>query len=213
MSRLMLMIETRPGEAALEKVRSALEAARIASAVIVPGPGGVFDRSTIQPIVAMLQSAGVAALIRGDIQTVRQVRADGVHLGPSDAAGVPVEIATLVGNARAALGKGQIVGAEIADGSRHDAMTAGEAGADYVAFSGADCRTMAAWWAEIFEIPCIAMSEAGGGVADPHEAVDLATTGADFVAVALNTAQTAADIQAVMRAHAAAITTGCGPVS
>lgn len=213
MPRIQLIIQSRPGEAAVEMVRSALQAARVASAVIVAPQGATIERATVQPIVSLLQSAGVAALIQHDIETARQVRADGVHLGPSAAAGEPMEIAKLVANARTALGKGQIVGAEIANGSRHDAMTAGEAGADYVAFSGPDCRTMAAWWAELFEIPCVAMSEAGGGVADPHEAVDLALTGADFVAIALNTAQTAADIQAAMRAHVAAITAGCGPVS
>lgn len=71
--------------------------------------------------------------------------------------------------------------------TRHDAMTAGEIGVDYLLFGEprADgsvpaldfTRERAAWWAEIFETPCVAF-------APTLEAVsDLAETGAEFVAL------------------------------
>ncbi len=73
--------------------------------------------------------------------------------------------------------------------SRHLAMEAGEVGADYVAFgaffpTGTKETThraepeILAWWAEIFEIPCVAI----GGIT-PANCGPLVTAGADFLAV------------------------------
>ena len=73
--------------------------------------------------------------------------------------------------------------------SRHLAMEAGEAGADYVAF-GAFYPTMTkpsehrpdpailSWWATLFEMPCVAI----GGIT-PDNAAPLVDAGADFIAV------------------------------
>jgi thiamine-phosphate pyrophosphorylase len=71
--------------------------------------------------------------------------------------------------------------------SKHDAMTAGEAGVDYVMFgeprpdgSSAPLESLAdraAWWAEIFETPCVACAPSVEAVAR------LAGTGAEFVAL------------------------------
>ena len=71
--------------------------------------------------------------------------------------------------------------------SRHDAMTAGEAGADYVMFGDPDEAGNRAsfdaiidrvgWWAEVFEVPCVAYA------ARLDEIDALAAAGADFVAV------------------------------
>ena len=72
--------------------------------------------------------------------------------------------------------------------TRHDAMAAGEAGADYVLFGepGAGERLppldatleRAEWWAEIFETPCIAVAPS---LAD---CAALAGTGVEFVGLA-----------------------------
>jgi thiamine-phosphate pyrophosphorylase len=69
--------------------------------------------------------------------------------------------------------------------SKHDAMDAGEAGADYVLFGepGADGAQppleaiieQAHWWAEIFEIPCVAVAPSLETLAA------VAATGAEFV--------------------------------
>ena len=71
--------------------------------------------------------------------------------------------------------------------SRDDAMAAGEAGADYVMFGEprrdgftpplAETVERTAWWAEIFETPCVAFAGALDAVAP------LTAAGADFVAL------------------------------
>ena len=71
--------------------------------------------------------------------------------------------------------------------SRHDAMLAGEFGADYVMFGEPDRRGNRApfeailerirWWAEVFEPPCV------GYAAGPDEVALLAQAGADFIAL------------------------------
>jgi thiamine-phosphate pyrophosphorylase len=73
-------------------------------------------------------------------------------------------------------------------GSRHDAMVAGERGADYVMFGETDpdgrrpafaaVLDRVAWWAELFEIPCV------GWAMNLDEVAALAGAGADFVAIA-----------------------------
>jgi thiamine-phosphate pyrophosphorylase len=108
------------------------------------------------------------------------------------------------------------VGVEVGH-SRHDAMTFGEAGADYIAFSDAvgapaplvdedgdpveidapdDLLSLAAWWADIFEVPGVAMV-----ATSPEDSQDLASTGIDFVAVVVPSSGSPADIQAMMRAY------------
>jgi thiamine-phosphate pyrophosphorylase len=91
-------------------------------------------------------------------------------------------------------------------GSRHDAMVAAEAGADYVMFGEPDSQgrrpgldaicERVKWWADLFETPCV------GYAADEKEASALAAAGADFVAVGefvVNGAQPAATIRTVAR--------------
>jgi thiamine-phosphate pyrophosphorylase len=72
-------------------------------------------------------------------------------------------------------------------GTRHDSMTAGEAGADYVLFGEPDAKGQRPscdaisdrlqWWAELFEPPCV------GFAASIAEAGKFAAAGADFVLV------------------------------
>lgn len=102
---------------------------------------------------------------------------DGVHL---------TDAARSVRKARKALGREAIVGA-FCGASRHDGMTAGEAGADYVAFGpvGATglgdgslaAREIFAWWSEMIELPVVAE----GGLT-PALVRDLAPV-ADFFAL------------------------------
>jgi thiamine-phosphate pyrophosphorylase len=234
-AQLLLIFEARLGEATLERLRAALDASPVArpaadalasaqvggvagaispvsSVLIVPvafDKSTVLDKQTVAALVALAQSRGVAALIYNDADLARAVAADGVHLVVS---GDP---SAAYRAARASIGKDHIVGVEITD-ARHEAMIAGELGADYLAFSGPDCAAMVTWWADLFVLPCVAMglgpvAGVGIGVASPHEGALLADAGADFIAVALATAQTPGDIQSVIRAFGLAAAAGCLP--
>jgi thiamine-phosphate pyrophosphorylase len=86
------------------------------------------------------------------------------------------------------LGPSAQIGVTVHD-SRHLAMEAGEAGADYVAFGAFYPTTtkevrhhpepsILSWWTTVFEIPCVAI----GGIT-PENARPLITAGADFLAV------------------------------
>ena len=105
---------------------------------------------------------------------------DGVHVGQQDAA---------YEDARRLVGGDAIAGVTC-HASRHLAMEAADAGADYVAFgafyeSNTKQRKFAAepeilsWWQGIMTAPCVAI---GGITVDNCEA--LVTEGADFLAVA-----------------------------
>lgn len=131
---------------------------------------------TLAPIV---RAAGAAFIFNDRPDLAVQLGADGVHIGQQDAT---------VAAARAALGAGKIVGVTCHD-SRHLAMEAGEAGADYVAFGAffptdtkeAPTRAeidLIEIWSETMEIPCVAI---GGITVD--NAAPLVRAGADFLAV------------------------------
>ncbi len=98
----------------------------------------------------------VAVVIERHVGLVGRLGLDGVHLADG-ARGVRA--------ARKDLGPDAIVGA-FCGTSRHDGMSAGEAGADYVAFgpvgqtalgSGAQAeREIFEWWSEMIELPVVA---------------------------------------------------------
>lgn len=132
-----------------------------------------------EPLQRICADAGVAFIINDSMTLAKRLGADGVHLGQQDGD---------VREARALLGPGAQIGVTCHD-SRHLAMDAGEAGADYVAF-GAFYPTQTkpspyrpdpsilSWWSSLFEIPCVAI----GGIT-PHNAKPLVEAGADFLAV------------------------------
>ena len=143
----------------------------------------------------------VAFIVNDRPDLAKAVGADGVHIGQEDA-----DYAT----ARKLLGKDAIVGVTC-HASRHLAMEAAEAGADYVAFGsffptgtkqakasvGIDILE---WWSEIFEIPSVAI---GGITAENCE--PLVAAGADFLAVVAGVWQHPAGPDAAVRAFNAAI--------
>jgi thiamine-phosphate pyrophosphorylase len=198
-----------PGEAALERLNAALTAAPIASVLIVPGPGVALEAPAAKALVVAAQRQGAAALLADAPGLARALGADGVHLSPAK------DPMPAYANARAVLGRQAIVGAD-AGTSRHDAMALAEAGADYIAFgapaqvrdvAGArDCRNeLIAWWAEIFEAPCVAFD-----VETPAEAEALALAGADFVAARLPAAAPPAAASELAIAIVAALRAAAG---
>jgi len=201
-TQLCAVIET--GEAAPDRLAAALSAAGFACVIIAPSPGVGLDAGAARPLVEAAQGRNAAALLADDAQLARALRADGVHLGPSKTP------ASAYGLARSVVGDGGIVGVDVGI-SRHDAMTVAEQGADYVAFGApvhlkerAKARArrdgLIAWWAEIFEAPCVALD-----AETPEQAQALARAGADFVGVRLAADVSAAATRAWVAAMAAAL--------
>jgi thiamine-phosphate pyrophosphorylase len=132
-----------------------------------------------EPLQRICSDAEVAFIVNDSMALAKRLGADGVHLGQSDGD---------IRDARALLGPSAQIGKTCHD-SRHFAMEAGEAGADYVAFGAFYPTTtkpsnyrpdpaILTWWSTLFEIPCVAI----GGIT-PDNAGPLVDAGADFVAV------------------------------
>ena len=154
--------------------------------ILLAMAGGASPGADLARAVAHIQETGIAVLVPGDSAMARDLGADGVHLFGDGA--FQGDRSGAIEAARARLGPDAIVGAN-AGQSRHDAMLSGEAGADYVAFgpgvggaaaTPADQIGLIAWWAEIFEVACVAWA-----VPDTQLAIAFARAGADFVALDL----------------------------
>ena len=156
---------------------AALAAADIAAVLVRLADAD--ERSLInraKAIAAIVQRRDVAVLLDGRPEIVGRVGADGAHITGIEQFAV----------ALASLKPDRIAGAGGLH-SRHDAMLAGEAGADYVMFGEPDRRGVRppfetvlerlTWWADLFEIPCI------GYAANLDEVGPLARTGTDFIAL------------------------------
>ncbi len=183
-SGLYAVLEAGPAAAAC--LSAALEAADLASLLIVPAAGSSLVPGAAKPLIDMAQRADTAALVAGDAELARALGADGVHLSAAK------DLAGAYARARGILGPRGIVGVDVGI-SRHDAMTLAEAGADYIAFGApahlkdrAKARArrdeLIAWWGEIFQAPCVAFD-----VEAAEEAEALARAGADFIAIGLPT--------------------------
>jgi thiamine-phosphate pyrophosphorylase len=175
--RLYLVTPQVEGVAAFERnLAAALEAVDVAAVLLRLGQAD--ERSRINCVKAMapiVQDKGVALLLDGDAGIVAHGGADGAHLTGIDSFLSAVET----------LKPGRIAGCAGLT-TRHDAMTAAERGADYVMFGDADngrrpsfetVLERVAWWAEVFQVPCVALA------ASLDEVAPLAAAGADFVAV------------------------------
>ncbi len=179
---LVLEIDEKAGANSGAALEAALSAAPFASVLITAPAGRPLAVPPANAIVELLQAKNIAALIADDASLARQLRADGVHLSWAK------DQAERFAEAREILGERFLIGVD-AGRSRDDAMTLGEAGADYIAFGippHVEDRATAAqrqedlvtWWSELFEIPCVAFDAADAGAA-----ARLARSGADFVAV------------------------------
>ena len=133
----------------------------------------------VETLMPMAQNADVAFILNDRPDLASGLGCDGVHVGQEDAS---------YAEARAALGPDKIVGVTC-HASRHLAIEAAEAGADYVAFGAffptrtkeAKAHTdveLLAWWSELMLVPCVAI----GGIT-VENAAPLVAAGADFLAV------------------------------
>ena len=132
-----------------------------------------------EPLQAICRAREVAFIVNDSVALAKRLKADGVHLGQQDGD---------VREAREALGREAQIGVTC-HASRHLAMEAGEAGADYVAFGAFfPSETKASehrpepelltWWQGLMEFPCVAI----GGIT-PDNCGPLVEAGADFLAV------------------------------
>lgn len=178
--------------AAHERVAAVLEAVSIPSLLIAPRRGDRLTASQVLPFVQVAQSLGVAAMIADDACLARTVKADGVHLTWSP------DILDRYQEAREIAGGRLMIGADVGH-SRHDAMVLAESGAEYIGFgipvgtrdpaeAEATRTELIEWWAEVFEIPCVACDAAS------EDALALAGAGADFICVGLPEGRSTADL-------------------
>lgn len=154
-----------------------LAAADVAAVLLRLNPAderGMIQR--VKTLAPVIQRAGAAVLLDGHYELVARGGADGANL-------IGVEA---MQEAMPTLKPDRILGVSGLI-TRHDAMVAGEAGADYVLFGEPDAngerpsadaiRERLDWWAELFEPPCV------GFAATLDEAQMFAAAGADFVLV------------------------------
>ena len=169
-------------DAFVDQLAEACEAAEIPAVLLrlAPADERTLTKS-IKALAPIAQERGAAVLV--DIPADQDAAliaarggADGVHSG--DLTGVK--------SLRERLRDGRMLGIGQLR-TKHDAMSAGEAGADYVMFGEPrpdgyvppldQIAERAEWWAEIFETPCVAFA------AQLDHLPELARTGAEFVAL------------------------------
>jgi thiamine-phosphate pyrophosphorylase len=159
------------------EVERALAAGDIAAVLLRLADGDERQQvARVKAIAPAVQRRDVALLLDGHAQIAARAGADGAHIGGIEAfvAALPLLRPDRIAGAGGLL-------------SRHDAMLAGESGADYVMFGEPDRRgrrppfeeleERLLWWSELFEIPGV------GYAGHPDEVAALARTGAEFVAL------------------------------
>ena len=202
-TELYLISPLNAGGAFPSRLERALDAGKVAAFQFrVKGMDQHEAARLAEPLQAICAARDVAFIVNDSISLAKRIGADGVHLGQQDGT---------VKAAREALGREAQIGVTC-HASRHLAMEAGEAGADYVAFGAFfPSETKASehrpepeiltWWQSLFEIPCVAI----GGIT-PANCATLVAAGADFLAVshAVWSGDEAAAIRAFHDAIAAA---------
>jgi thiamine-phosphate pyrophosphorylase len=161
-------------------------------------------RRAARALMPIAQKRGAAFILNDRPDLAAELGADGVHVGADD---MPYA------EARRLVGPDAIVGVSCY-ASRHEAMEAAEAGADYVAFGAFfETRTkepraradieLLTWWSAMMTVPCVAI----GGIT-PANCGPLVEAGADFLAVVSAVWEHPGGPAAAVRAFNAAIAAG-----
>lgn len=160
--------------AVLPRLLAATDVAAVLLRLAPSDPRTLIGR--IKSVAGVVQAAGAALLLDGHADLVARGGADGAHL--AGLAAMQEWLPQLQPSRIAGVGRLE---------TRHDSMTAGEAGADYVLFgepandgtrpSAEAIAERLNWWAELFEPPCVGYATSAG------EAETFAAAGADFVLV------------------------------
>ncbi|MFO1122114.1 MAG: thiamine phosphate synthase [Hyphomicrobiales bacterium] len=142
--RLFLVAHEMPLARAEASLRAACQAGDVASLLIPPG--------LARSLTPVAQSLGIAVLLDGEAREAMHAGCDGVLV---DATAEDADIAGL----RKSIGRDRIIGA-YAGASRHYAMEAAEAGADFVALDQTGPTTggepIVSWCAAFLNVPCVA---------------------------------------------------------
>ncbi len=133
-----------------------------------------FIEEAASELMAVVFPHDTAFLMADAPDLALKLGADGVHL--SDGYQSYTQVRKLLGAERI-VGVGGLT-------SRHEAMEAGETGADYVAFNNPGSTTgdinalcdLTRWWTDLFEVPCVAFDDGG-----PETAKKLIASGVDFL--------------------------------
>jgi thiamine-phosphate pyrophosphorylase len=173
-ARLYLVTPRGKEPSALARALDEMLGAADVAAVLLRPPAGEEPIESIKAVAPVIQERGVALLLDGHPDIVAHAGADGAHLTGIDAFTAALD----------RLKPDRIAGAGGLK-TRHDAMLAAERGADYLMFGEPDAGRLpfdelvqrVAWWAELFEPPCV------GYAASLDEVGALAAAGADFVAL------------------------------
>ena len=139
----------------------------IACVLLKSDESGRIDPDWAERLIDIAHERGTPVLLEDNVDAAAELGANGVEIDADESA---YEIA------RQKLRPDAMVGVRCGT-SRHTAMVMAERGADYLAFDGAQ-EELIGWWAEIFEVPCVASQ-----VETTEQARALAERGADFVAI------------------------------
>lgn len=165
-------------EAFAPALRSALGGAAVASVLLnLEARDDQAAKRIAREVAAIVQPHGAALVLNGWSAIVARSGADGIHVD-DDLASVREALDSF--KPERIVGVGRVL-------TRHDAMILAETGVDYVMFGAPeedgslpsleDVVEQTGWWAELFEIPCVAFAGALEAVALLKDA------GADFIAV------------------------------
>ena len=173
----LYLVAPRDATGLANQLADALGAADIAAVLLrLPATDERGQVNHVKALAPTVQNKGAALLLDGHPDLATRAGADGSHLSGIEA----------LASAIATLKPARIAGCGGLE-TRHEAMVAAEAGADYVMFGEPDTSggrpafeaiaQRVAWWAEVFEIPCV------GFAATLDEVEPLAAAGADFIAM------------------------------
>lgn len=178
--QLYLVSPPQPAADFADQVKAALDSGPVASFQLWLADE---DEGEIRRLVSKLRPAvqdrDTAFILNGHVKLAAYLECDGVHLDKA----TPKDIKA----ARKTLGGDAIIGVSCGT-SRHDAMEAAEAGADYVSFgpvydtatkgltAAAGALDALTWWAEMMEVPCVAV----GGIT-PENAKPVLRTKCEFI--------------------------------
>ena len=179
-ARTRLVLVTPVIEDAVEfspRLEQSCRAGDVAAVIVQVAPEDeVIALSAIRILSTHLEGTGAVMLLSNLPGLVDAAGADGAHFSGLD----------WLQSTRTSLAAGRLAGVAGLH-SRHDAMVASELGVDYVMFGEPDASgrrpglsaliERVSWWAEIFQVPCIAFA---GSL---EEAQRLAQARADFVAL------------------------------